>query len=100
MKLSRFAAVSVWLITALCYAQDAATSSAIFGFRNPASESEVERRFLAVPSPQLAEQHLRTLTAAPHVAGSPEDRQTAEYVAQKYREAGFDTQIPLRSAWT
>ncbi len=69
------------------------TAEQVFGFRNFAGQGEIDRRFNASPDPKLAEQHLRTLTQAPHVAGSPEDRKTAEYVAQKLREAGLDTQI-------
>src|SRR5208337_618192 len=42
----------------------------IFGFRDAAAESAVEARFLAVPDPKLAEQHLRILTQAPHMAGT------------------------------
>ena len=52
----------------------------IFGFHDPAAELKAEKIFLAVPDPMLAKQHLQTLTAVPHVAGSPEDRRTAEYV--------------------
>lgn len=48
---------------------------------------------MAVPDPKLAEAHLKTLTSAPHMAGTPEDKATAEYVAQKYREAGLETRI-------
>jgi len=74
-------------------------AAAIFGFRNPAGESSVEARFLAVPDPKLAEEHLKTLTQAPHVAGSPEDKTTAEYVARRFREAGLDTQIVEYRVW-
>jgi N-acetylated-alpha-linked acidic dipeptidase len=59
----------------------------------------LEARFLAVPDPKLAEEHLRILTQAPHIAGSPEDKATAEYVAQKFREAGLDTEIVEYRAW-
>ena len=52
-----------------------------------------------MPDPQLAREHLRTLTSAPHIAGSPEDRKTAEYVAQKFREAGLDTRIDIYKVW-
>jgi N-acetylated-alpha-linked acidic dipeptidase len=76
-----------------------ATPAAIFGFRNAAAQAEMEKRFLAVPSPELAGEHLRVLTAAPHVAGSPEDRATADYVARKYREAGLETQIVEYKVW-
>ena len=68
-------------------------SAVISGFRDVTAEQEVEKRFLAVPDPKLAEEHLRILTQAPHIAGSPEDKATAEYVAKKFREAGLDTQI-------
>jgi N-acetylated-alpha-linked acidic dipeptidase len=71
----------------------------ISGFREVAAEREVEKRFMAVPDPQLAEEHLRILTQAPHIAGSPEDKVTAEYVAKKFREAGLDTEIVEYKVW-
>jgi len=74
-------------------------SAAIFGFRNPSEETATESRFLAVPDPKLAEEHLRILTQAPHVAGSPEDKATADYVAQKFREAGLETEIVEYRVW-
>jgi N-acetylated-alpha-linked acidic dipeptidase len=72
---------------------------AIFGFQDAAAETAQESKFLAVPDPKLAEQHLRILTQAPHVAGSPEDKATADYVAQKFREAGLDTEIVEYRVW-
>jgi N-acetylated-alpha-linked acidic dipeptidase len=69
------------------------------GFRNATDQQLLEQRFLRVPEPYLAEQHLRILTAAPHLAGTPEDRKTAEYVAQKFREAGLDTRIDEYKIW-
>ena len=71
----------------------------IFGFRDSSAESTIESRFLAVPDPKLAEAHLRTLTLAPHMAGTPEDKATADYVAQKFREAGLDTEIAEYKVW-
>ena len=71
----------------------------IFGFRDAATESAVESRFLAVPDSKLAEEHLRTLTKAPHMAGTVEDKATADYVAQKFREAGLDTEIVEYKVW-
>jgi hypothetical protein len=52
-----------------------------------------------VPDPKLARQHLQILTAAPHVAGSPEDRRTAEYVLQQYTAAGLDASIQPYKVW-
>jgi len=71
----------------------------IVGFRDAAAENATEARFLAVPDPKLAEEHLRTLTQAPHMAGTPEDKATADYVAQKFRAAGLDTEIVEYKVW-
>ena len=67
--------------------------TAVPGFRDFAAESKIENQFLAVPDAQLAGQDLKTLTAEPHVAATPEDYKTALYVAKKFRDAGLDTQI-------
>jgi N-acetylated-alpha-linked acidic dipeptidase len=79
--------------------ESTAASGAIFGFRDAAAERAAESRFLAVPDPKLAEEHLRTLTQAPHMAGTPEDEATAQYVAQKFRDAGLDTEIVEYKVW-
>ena len=71
----------------------------LFGFRNSAQEWGIESRFLAVPDAKLAEEHLRTLTQAPHIAGSPEDKATADYVAAKFRDAGVETDIVEYRVW-
>ncbi len=71
----------------------------ITGFRDAAGERELEKKFMAVPDPKMAEEHLRILTQAPHVAGSPEDRATAEYVAKKFHDAGLDTEIVEYRVW-
>ncbi len=71
----------------------------ITGFRDAAAERQVEAKFLAVPDPRLAEEHLRILTQAPHIAGSPEDKATADYVAQKFRDAGLETEIVEYRVW-
>src|ERR1700678_4608298 len=71
----------------------------IFGFRDSSAESAIESRFLAVPDPKLAEEHLRPVTRAPHMAGTPEDKAVADYVAQKFRAAGLDTEIVEYKVW-
>ncbi len=71
----------------------------ISGYRDAAPELAAEKTFLAVPSAALAKEHLRMLTAEPHVAGSPEDKKTAEYVLQKYKEAGLDAYIQEYKIW-
>jgi N-acetylated-alpha-linked acidic dipeptidase len=79
-------------------ASSSATST-IFGFRDAAAEQATESRFLGVPDSRLAEEHLRVLTKAPHMAGTIEDKATADYVAQKFRNAGLDTEIVEYKVW-
>jgi len=76
-----------------------APTPTIFGFQNSAAESGIEQRFLSVPDPKLAEEHLRILTKDPHMAGTIEDKATADYVAEKFREAGLDTEIVEYKVW-
>jgi N-acetylated-alpha-linked acidic dipeptidase len=79
--------------------QPGSENSSIAGFRDVAAQHELEKRFLAAPDPKLAEEHLRILTQAPHIAGSSEDKATADYVAQKFRDAGLDTEIVEYKVW-
>ncbi len=65
----------------------------VFGYTDFSKEAKIEEKFLAVPSAKLAGEHLKTLTIEPHIAASPEDKKTADYVAEKFRAAGLDTQI-------
>jgi N-acetylated-alpha-linked acidic dipeptidase len=74
-------------------------STSAVGFRDFSKQAEVDKKFVAIPDAALAKEHLRTLTAAPHVATSPEDKKTAEYVAEKFRAAGLQTQIVEYKVW-
>jgi N-acetylated-alpha-linked acidic dipeptidase len=77
----------------------AARTEPIFGFRDSAAENAVESQFMGVPEAKLAGEHLRILTQAPHMAGTPEDKATAQYVAQKFRDAGLETEIVEYKVW-
>ena len=65
----------------------------VFGYRDFSKQTKIEEKFLAVPSAKLAGEHLKTLTAEPHLAATPGDRNTADYVAEKFRSAGLETEI-------
>ena len=56
-------------------------------------QTRYERAFLVIPSEQKAREHLRILSEAPHVAGTPEDYQTALYVRDRFREFGLQARI-------
>ncbi|MDP9038598.1 MAG: M28 family metallopeptidase [Acidobacteriota bacterium] len=69
----------------------------VFGYRDFTEQARWDAAFLRVPDAALAREHLRRLTAAPHWASSPEDYRTAEYVAERFRAAGLDTEfVPYR----
>jgi N-acetylated-alpha-linked acidic dipeptidase len=80
-------------------AQPATVPNSLFGYRDFARQAQVDREFLAVPDAKLAGEELKTLTAVPHVAASKEDRDTAVYVADKFKAAGLETTIVPYKAW-
>ncbi len=68
-------------------------SSIGFATRSGEKQREAEAHALTVPTPDNARQWLRTLTAEPHVAGTPADHKTAVFVRDKLREWGWKAEI-------
>src|SRR5262245_35038598 len=66
-------------------------SSSILGFskQSVASQLNVERRIGLASTERIRADH-RYLTEKPHVAGSPRDRELAEWTAAQWRTAGLD----------
>ena len=94
MKRARlFFVVSVLVLTSFAQQSSDSGSTQVFGFRDFSGQRQWDEKFIKVPDPTRAEEYLRALTAAPHVAGSPEDKKTADYVAQKFKEAGLETEL-------
>lgn len=79
--------------------QPAPAAEKVFGFHDFSKQAAVNKTFLAVPDAKRAEEHLRILTAEPHIAGSIEDKKTADYVAARFREAGLETEIVEYKIW-
>jgi N-acetylated-alpha-linked acidic dipeptidase len=84
-------ALSLFVYLGSAAAQQDPTS--VFGYRDFAQQARWDAAFQAVPDAALAGQHLKTLTKAPHWASSPEDYDTAVYVAEKFKAAGLTTTI-------
>ncbi|MGA9246236.1 MAG: M28 family metallopeptidase [Silvibacterium sp.] len=80
-------------------AQSATTPEHVFGYKDFSAQSKIDQSFMAVPDAKLAGEELKTLTAAPHIAGSKEDYATAEYVAEKFKAAGLETSIVPYKVW-
>jgi N-acetylated-alpha-linked acidic dipeptidase len=97
----RFTAWSVsLLVLPVAFSGVAQTpTTQVFGYKSFAQQAKWDHDFMAVPSAKLAGEELKILTAAPHWASSPEDHQTALYVADKFRAAGLHTEIQPFRVW-
>src|SRR5258705_10980704 len=76
--------------------QSASASVAVLdGFTPEGSTAERgwEDEFPAVPAPASAREHLRRLTAEPHIAGSKEDYANAIYVRDQIRSYGIASEL-------
>jgi N-acetylated-alpha-linked acidic dipeptidase len=71
----------------------------VFGYLDFTEQAKWDSAFLDVPDAKLAGEHLKTLTAEPHWASSPEDYKTALYVAEKFKAAGLQTEIVPFRVW-
>jgi len=80
-------------------AQSTAPPQTVFGYKDFSAQAKIDQSFMAVPDAKLAGEELKTLTAAPHIAGSKEDYATAEFVAQKFKAAGLETSIVPYKVW-
>src|SRR4051812_9406546 len=75
--------------------QQPGSASQIDGFTpsGVAEERRWEEEFRSVPAPNSAREHLRRLTAVPHVAGTKEDYDTAIYVRDQIRSYGIPAEL-------
>ena len=70
-----------------------------FGPMASAQERSREEEFRGVPAPGSAREHLRRLTAEPHVAGTKEDYATAVYVRDQIRGYGIASELREYEVW-
>jgi N-acetylated-alpha-linked acidic dipeptidase len=66
-----------------------------FGFTPSRAEAQqrLERRFLSLPDPDEIRNAHQVLTAKPHVAGSPRDRELADWTARRFTDAGLSDPV-------
>jgi N-acetylated-alpha-linked acidic dipeptidase len=67
-------------------------STSILGFTpaDAAIERHVEDEFLGIPSPERAREWHRYLTAEPHPAASARNNELADYIAEQWRQQGWE----------
>ncbi len=70
-----------------------------FDAAGAAAELAREGAMAALMRPDTLRRHLRILTEEPHVAGTPADRATAEYVRQRLAAYGWDARIVEIPVW-
>ena len=59
----------------------------------PASQRTWEKKFQDAISRDNIRENMRHLTARPHHVGSPYDKENAQWILAKFKEAGFDAKI-------
>jgi N-acetylated-alpha-linked acidic dipeptidase len=71
---------------------DTAPPGRLFGFTREGTERQrrEEEILQSIPDPRRIESALRTLTEEPHMAGTPRNNELAEYVRDRWREAGLE----------
>ncbi len=96
----RLAPIVRWMVSAAlsCVglgAPWAGEAASPVGFSAPSTEAELKREatLARLLSPDSLRHHARILTEEPHVAGTPADRATAEYVLGRLRAYGFDARL-------
>ncbi len=97
MRRSTAWAASLLALPFIAFAQT--PSSQVFGYGDFSQQAKWDKAFLAIPDAKLAGEELKTLTAEPHWASSPEDHKTALYVAEKFKAAGLHTEIQEFRVW-
>jgi len=73
-------------------------STSILGFTpaGAAMERHVEEEFLQIPSPERAREWHRYLTAEPHPAASARNNELADYIAEQWRQQGWEDVVLRR----
>lgn len=91
----RFRLVLVILVGAVAIAASSADEAALFGFsaKAAAAERALESRFDAGLHVENLRSWMKQLAARPHHVGSPWSKANADFIAERFREWGYDTRI-------
>src|ERR1041384_1637863 len=76
----------------------ASAQTPILGFTPPsaAHESEVEKKFKSIPTPEEERREHRIFPQEPHIAGSKRNNELADYIAAEWRKQGLEDVVIRR----
>jgi N-acetylated-alpha-linked acidic dipeptidase len=92
----RFAAI---LLVATATAASAQQSMAGYGAASAAREREIEASAIKRPSPEIASAHSKQLSRETHVAGTPAQARTRDYVIDQMKKWGIETESRTYNVW-
>jgi len=82
-------------------AGDTAAQGSLPGYStaSAAAQRRLELDAAALPTPASAAEHARALSREPHVAGTPAQARTRDYVIERMRAWGLDTEVRAYDVW-
>jgi N-acetylated-alpha-linked acidic dipeptidase len=83
------------VVTALASRARSADDETLYGFTPVTSRTQRdwEKKFHAIPSPQIMRETMQRLSARPHHVGSPYDKVNAEWILARFKSWGLDAHI-------
>ena len=93
--MSRAFVIAALVVTALASHAQAADDEPLYGFTPATSKTQRdwEKKFNAIPSPQIMRDTMQRLSARPHHVGSPYDKDNAEWILARFKSWGLDAHI-------
>jgi N-acetylated-alpha-linked acidic dipeptidase len=87
--------IATMVITAIASGTRAADDEPLYGFTTATSniEREWEKRFSAIPNPQIMRDAMQRLSARPHHVGSAHDTDNAEWILERFKSWGLEAHI-------
>lgn len=70
-----------------------------YGPASAATQRRVENDAIGLPSPTNATEYARALSREPHVAGTPAQARTRDYVTDRMRSWGLETEVRAYEVW-
>jgi len=93
--MSRAFVIAALVVTALASRAPAADDESLYGFTPTTSKTQRdwEKKFNAIPNPQIMRDTMKRLSAHPHHVGSPYDKDNAEWILARFKSWGLDAHI-------